>query len=205
MVHAGFELIGGGGGDNVLPVIIGGAAIGGTEIDLGIQRQHGFGHGVDAAGGNHVAGKRRLGIRVANVDALAAKIAVSHEAGGHRILNRALARIAHRFPGEIEEGLVLAVVNFRNEDRSADGAAKGVADLGGQRILAKRPGIESLVLVIPKERTMHFVSATLRRDSNVTRLAVLGRISHALHLDFRNRLHRQKLIAIHAISGQLGN
>ena len=187
MVYAGLVLIGGGGGDDILPVIICGATIGGAEINLGIQRQYGFGHGVDAAGGNHVAGERRLGIRVADRHVgLTAKVAIFHKAGGHGVLNGALARIAHRFPGEIEEGLILAVVKFRDEQWAAHGTAEGVADLAGQGILAVSAGIESPILVIPEEGTMHLISATLGRDSNVTRLAVLGRVSNALHFDFRN-------------------
>jgi hypothetical protein len=82
----------------------------------------------------------------------------------------------------------VAVVEVRNNDRSAEGAAEVVADQLRLGVGAERDGIEGGVLVILKGAAMQLVGAGLGDGGNFARLTELGVVEHAIHAQLLDRL-----------------
>ena len=116
----------------------------------------------------------------------------------HRI---AAARDVEFFVGEIEEGLILAVVDFRNVNRTSDASAAvelAVASLGqAEKVRGKRLGVEKLIASLEQSAAVHPVRAGLHHEIEHAAggLAVLGAHAAGFHLELLQRFRRGTLFA----------
>jgi hypothetical protein len=72
-----------------------------------------------------------VGERISHNERLPAKIAISHGLRRHRILNGGSARELKSFVGSVKERFVVAVVQMRDDNRTARCYSEIVADFCG--------------------------------------------------------------------------
>src|ERR1700754_4975121 len=103
--------------------------------------------------------------------------------------------MAPAFIGPINEGLIVAVIKMRNDDRAAEASAKGVGHkLGLLRDLGELIGdrIEGSFLVIQECRTMDGMSSAFGGNSVFSRLAEFGIVHGTVCAQLCNRLAGRK-------------
>src|SRR5438270_9934717 len=93
------------------------------------QRQKPGRDGADASGRNHVAGERLPGEGIFDDDALGVEISATEGLGRYGVLNRLAERVLEPFECPIEERLVVAVVDVRQESGAAHADTVMFADL----------------------------------------------------------------------------
>src|SRR6185503_19110370 len=143
--------------------------------------------------------------RVANGDAFLAEVAIAQRLGRDGVQYGGLTRKAKRFPGEVEERPVPAVVDPRKPDRPSKRSTEGVSDLRRQSRLAEAAGVERAILVIPKSGAVKSVRAAFGGSGDVAGGAVFRAVPNALHTDLGDRFDGGKEIAIRAVAGNVGD
>ena len=124
--------------------------------------------GVRAGYGAGAAGVEDGQIRAPGGDQLA-EVAIAHGGGGHRVDRGDATAGAEAGVVEEEEGLVLTVVELRNDDRAADGHAELVLPEHGLALVGRGKdvaGIEDVIAVELEDVAMEIVRAGLRGDGD---------------------------------------
>ena len=141
--------------------------------------------GVQPRGGNALARKRRVVVEgVADGGRLGAEVArPPHRNRNRGIEVREHLRAAGRLERVEEEALVVAIVDFWQVDRTADGSAWVVAHAGaalcGERISGAEPGRR----VVVEDRAVDLVRSALRDDRHLADPAILGGVVRHVDAD----------------------
>ena len=107
-----------------------------------------------------------------------AEIAVPHGDGRHAVLIGGVGPLAQTFPGNEEEGPVLAVVDFRNPDRAAHRESELVAvqvRRFGEGVLPAAGDADAAVAIGFEQRAVEFVRAALAAEEDGHRPGELRR------------------------------
>src|SRR5208283_5876952 len=119
-------------------------------------------------------------------------------------INERVSAEADAFIVEEEEGLVLAVVDFWNQDRAAEGASERVGIARGYDAADRIGRIHILALEVPEAAPVELVRAVLADDGQIGGLGKFSAAGGGIDLELGDAFHRGRHVSVRtALAHQL--
>ncbi len=177
--------------------------LGVADVGVGVEGEEGGGAGTD--GGEPGAGKRLACGGVVEGDRFLREVALLHALGGDEEVAADGLGKAQAFIGGEEEAFVVAVIEVREKDRTADGAAEIVGYFFGLGGLGKAEGdgIEAGVLEVPEGRAVELIGSGFGDGGDLAGLGVLGVIAYAVDADFGDGFGGREGVGLDVVGGEV--